>query len=657
MSTQTPPSRDPRDPVPEPPLGPGPTDSDPLFDDGFVEEDAKKGHGTWWLALGAVGVVYGDIGTSPLYAFREALRPAARDGVTEAEILGVVSLLIWALILIVGLKYVLFLLRADNQGEGGILSLYALVQTRARRAGLIFFLGVVGASLFFGDAIITPAISVLSAVEGLELIHPDMDDWILPIAVGILVGLFFVQKRGSGGLAAWFGPITAVWFLTLAGTGLAQMVHKPQVLLAFDPFHAVAFVAEQGTVGFVVLGAVFLAVTGAEALYADLGHFGRKPIQLAWFLLIFPSLVLNYLGQGALVLDDPAALKNPLFLLVPTWLLPPLVGLATVATVIASQAVITGAFSMTRQAIQLGLLPRFEIRHTSEHSTGQIYLPAINWMLLAGVLILVLSFRSSDALAAAYGIGVSGTMVVTTALAFVMLTRVWNWTKAAAAAICLPLLCVEMCFLSANLLKLPDGGYVPVMLAMVLFVTMWIWHRGTRYLYQRDQDRTVPLDEFVPQIEARQVLTAPGTAIFLTGDPTVTPPALLHNLKHNYVLHEHVVVMTFQTMDEPHVPDERRAVIEKIDDRFTKVRIRYGFMQTPNVTRALNVCRKQGLKMEGMKTTFFVSRRKLVAEAHVGLPLWQARIYVLVSRLATDTSDYYHLPRDRVVEVGLQMPI
>jgi len=632
--------------------------SDPFdADTGAGENGGREKSGTLWLALGAVGVVYGDIGTSPLYAFREALRPAAQDGVTEAEVLGVVSLLVWALILIVGMKYVLFLLRADNRGEGGILSLYALVQNRTRRAALVFGLGVVGAGLFFGDAIITPAISVLSAVEGMELITPVFEPYILTIAAGILVALFMVQRRGSGRLAAWFGPITAIWFLTLAITGFAQFVTAPRVLWALDPAHAVAFVLDHGWVGFVVLGAIFLAVTGAEALYADLGHFGRKPIQLAWFGLVFPALVLNYLGQGALVLENPAALKNPLFLLVPGWVLPFLVGLATVATVIASQAVITGAFSMTRQAVQLGLLPRFEIRHTSEHSTGQIYLPSINRMLLAGVLCLVFSFESSDALAAAYGIGVSGTMVVTTALAFIMMTKVWNWHVGAALAVCLPLLVIETGFLSSNLMKLPDGGYVPVLLAAALVLTMWTWSRGTANLQSRMHDKVVPLDTFIPEIEAREVLTVPGTAIFLTSDHTVTPPALLHNLKHNHVLHEHIVVLTVETLDEPHVSDDRRGIIENKDERFDVVRVQYGFMQTPNVTRALNICRKQGLKLEGRRMAFFVGRRRLMAEANVGLPLWQARIYVFLSRLAADPSSFYHLPRDRVVEVGLQVAV
>lgn len=619
---------------------------------------ANKGHGrTAALTLGAVGVVYGDIGTSPLYAFREALRPAAADGLTEAEVLGVVSLLLWALVLIVTLKYVLFLLRADNRGEGGVLSLFALVQKHPQRTGVVFLLGVIGAALFFGDAIITPAISVLSAVEGLKLITPMFEPYILPISVAVLFALFLVQSRGTAMLARWFGPITALWFLAMAAAGLAQIMVHPGVLVALNPAYAANFISQQGLVAFIVLGAVFLAVTGAEALYADLGHFGRRPIQIAWFMLVFPALGLNYLGQGALVLTHPEALENPFFLLVPTWALPGMVLLATLATVIASQAVITGAFSMTRQAIQLGLLPRFEIRHTSATETGQIFVPVINLVLLAGVLILVSEFQTSSALASAYGIAVSGTMIVTTLLAYRMLRDVWHWNRLLSGILILPLLVIETTFLAANVLKVPDGGYVPLLLGALVVVMMWTWAAGTRQVFERSRKISVPLNDFIVRIEKGTALRTPGVAVFLTSDIDAAPPALLHNLKHNGVLHEHVIVVTVETADVPRVPEAERASIERLTDRFERVRLRFGFMETPNVNRALGLCRKQGLDFEGRKTSFFLGRRKLVASSDVGMPLWQDRLFILMSRFAADPSDFYHLPRDRVVELGSQVAV
>ena len=619
--------------------------------------DGKSRSRTAALTVGAVGVVYGDIGTSPLYAFREALRPAAADGLTEAEVLGVVSLLLWALVLVVTLKYVLFLLRADNRGEGGVLALFALVQSYPKQSALVFFLGVAGAALFFGDAIITPAISVLSAVEGLNLVTPVFEPFVLPISMAVLFALFVIQSRGTGPLARWFGPITVLWFLAMAAAGIAQIVAVPSVLVAIYPGYAFQFLTHHGLVAFVVLGAVFLAVTGAEALYADLGHFGRRPIQIAWFALVFPALGLNYLGQGALVLAHPEALQNPFFLLVPSWALPGMVLLATLATVIASQAVITGAFSMTRQAVQLGLLPRFDIRHTSAAETGQIFLPAVNIMLLVGVLILVSEFQTSTALAAAYGIAVSGTMIVTTLLAYRMLNRVWRWRAIAAFALVFPVLLVEATFLAANLVKVPDGGYVPLLLGLAIVVMMWTWAKGTRQLFERSRDLAVPLMDFIPRIERGSALRTPGVSVFLTSDPGATPPALLHNLKHNGVLHEHIIIVTVETADLPRVPDRDRAVIEHLSERFESVRLRFGFMETPNVNRALGTCRKQGLDFEGKKTSFFLGRRKLVASPDVGMPVWQDRLFILMSRLAADPSDYYRLPRDRVVELGAQVAV
>ena len=613
---------------------------------------------TFALTLGAVGVVYGDIGTSPLYALREALAPAAADGLEPAEVIGVVSLLLWALILIVTAKYVLVLLRADNHGEGGVLALYALVQSAARRSRTVLFvLAVTGAALFFGDALITPAISVLSAVEGLKLVTPAFDPYVLPLAVGILAALFLVQSRGTGPLARWFGPVTALWFAVMGTLGLAQVIMAPGILAAFSPIHAIGFLTEHGMTAFVVLGAVFLAVTGAEALYADLGHFGRGPIRRAWFALVFPALALNYLGQGALVLSDPAALSNPFFLLAPDWALMPLVLLATVATVIASQAVITGAFSMTRQAIQLGLLPRFEIRHTSAGQSGQIFLPVVNVALLAGVLLLVAEFGSSSALASAYGIAVSGTMVVTTGLAMLMLRHGRGWSWSLVVLVAAPILLIEGAFLAANMIKVPDGGYVPLALGALIGIAMWTWARGTRHLVRRSQKAAVPLDGFIARIERGSALHAPGTAIYLTSDPASTPPALLHNLKHNHVLHEQIIVVTVETMDTPRVDPADRARIERLNERFFRVTLRFGFMETPNVNRALGECRRDRLSFKNRRATFFVGRRKLVASTTVGMPLWQDRLYILMSRLATDPSDFYRLPRDRVVELGSQIAV
>ncbi|MFT4795745.1 MAG: KUP system potassium uptake protein [Paracoccaceae bacterium] len=609
------------------------------------------------LTLGAVGIVYGDIGTSPLYAFREALRPAADDGLTDGDVLGVVSLLLWALILIVNLKYVLFLLRADNRGEGGVLSLFALVQAHPKRAGATFVLGITGAALFFGDAIITPAISVLSAVEGMKLITPLFAPYVIPISIGILVSIFMMQRRGTADLARWFGPITAVWFVVMGALGVAQIISAPAILAAFDPRYAVSFLLDHGNVGFVVLGAVFLSVTGAEALYADLGHFGRKPIQMAWLLLVFPALALNYLGQGALVLQTPAAASDPFFLMVPGWALPALVILATIATVIASQAVITGAFSMTRQAIQLGLLPRFEIRHTSMTETGQIYLPVINALLLAGVIIVVLVFQTSTALAASYGIAVSGTMIVTTALAYRMLHAVWGVHRVVAAVALAPIFIIEVALFTANMSKITDGGYVPLLLSAVLVTVMRTWSRGARKLFDQARKLSIPLQDFIPMIERGSALRAPGAAVFLTSDGSATPPALLHNLKHNHVLHDRIIVLTVKTCDVPRVLDSDRAVIERLSDRFERVTLRFGFMETPNINRALGLCRKQGLRYDGMKITFFLGRRKLVARPETGMSGWQDHVYILMSRLAADPSDFYHLPRARVVEIGSQVAV
>jgi KUP system potassium uptake protein len=608
------------------------------------------------LSLGAVGVVYGDIGTSPLYALREALHHAAGDGLDRAEVLGVVSLLLWALILIVTIKYVLLLVRLDNQGEGGTLSLLALFQGALdRRTAPVLGLAIAGTALFFADAAITPAISVLSAVEGLRLVTPVFDPYVVPLTVAILAALFAVQSRGTASVGRWFGPITALWFVAMAVAGLAHIGDDPGVLVAFDPRHALTFIAGHGLIGFVVLGSVFLAVTGAEALYADMGHFGRLPIQLAWMALVFPALSLNYLGQGALVLAHPEALENPFFLLVPGWALLPMVLLATVATVIASQAVITGAFSVARQAVQLGLLPRFEVRHTSATHGGQVYLPRVNRLLLIGVLLLVLLFQTSGALASAYGIAVTGAMIIDTILALLVLHHVRAWPLASAAILVAPFLTVEAAFLCANLLKLHHGGYMPVLLGAWLALVMVTWVRGTAILAETARKESVPLAALIPSLgRSSKLLRAPGTAVFLTSAPETAPSALLHNLKHNHVLHEHNVVLTIRTDPAPYVPDARRIELERLGEEFTLVCASFGYMDEPSVPKVLMLCRQHGLRLELMTTSFFLSRRSIRASAAYGMPLWQDQLFIGLARAAATASDYYGVPTNRAVELGQQ---
>ncbi|MFB2565548.1 potassium transporter Kup [Rhizobium sp. IMFF44] len=609
-----------------------------------------------YLSLGSIGVVYGDIGTSPLYAFREALKPVAADGLTRGEVISVVSLMFWTLTIIVTIKYVLFLLRADNDGEGGTLSLLALLMKTANgHTAILMLLGLLGAALFLGDAMITPALSVLSAVEGLKLVTPQLSDYIVPISVAILALLFAIQSHGTGAVARFFGPITALWFIVMGLAGIMHISDDYSILAALNPWYAVSFLMREGFLGVVVLGAVFLTVTGAEALYADLGHFGRRPIQWAWFVLVFPSLTLNYFGQGALVLRDPMAMSDPFFLMYPHWAILPVVILATMATIIASQAVITGAFSLTRQAIHLGFLPRMEILFTSETNTGQIFLPSVNTVLFFGVIFLVLAFKTSDALATAYGISVTGAMVVTSIMAFEFVRVRWNWTLPMAVAVLTPLLLLEFVFLGANLLKIHDGGYVPVMIATAFTVIMWTWRRGTSILMEKTRHTDIPLSSFVSSIERKSDHSpahVPGTAIFLTSDPESAPAALLHNLKHNHVLHDKNVILTIRTINKPRVAQEDRYTVEKVSDRFSRVELRFGFMESQNVSQALATLRKTGLKFDIMSTSFYLGRRKLVPDAKSGMPHWQDRLYIALANAATDPSDYFRLPANRVVELG-----
>ena len=617
------------------------------------------GHGGFWkLTLGSIGVVYGDIGTSPLYAMREAMVAASDDGLSPSEVIGIVSLLLWTLILIVTLKYVVLILRADNNGEGGTLSLVALAQRAVgKRTPWIFGVGVAGAALFYGDAIITPAISVLSAVEGLTLVEPRFAEWVEPTAIAILVVLFIIQSRGTESVATWFGPITLVWFLTIGGLGLYHVGDKPAILAAINPLEAVQFLIDHGLGSLAVMGSVFLAVTGAEALYADIGHFGRGPIRIAWTSVVLPALALNYIGQGSLVLANPEAAHNSFYLLAPSWGLLPLVLLATVAAVIASQAVISGAYSLTHQAVQLGLLPRFEVRHTSESTVGQVYLPKVNWLLLAGVVALVLIFGSSASLASAYGIAVTGTMIITSLLAFTVFRNLWGWSLGLAALVIAPFLLVELIFLSANLEKFFDGGFVPVMLACAVGLLMLTWVRGSAILLLKAHAESISIRSLLRMLESSSVARAPGTAVFLTSDPDAAPSALLHNLKHNHVLHERNIIVTVATATTPTVPDSERIVIEPMDKDFSRVRLTFGYMEQPNVPMALSLAKKQGVKFDVMSTSFFLNRRTLKPSPDQRMPLWQDRLFIAMTKSASDPTSFYRLPSNRVLELGQQMVV
>jgi len=613
------------------------------------------------LTIGAVGVVYGDIGTSPLYAFREALRPVVADGLARGEVLGLLSLLIWTLLLIVTVKYVIFLLRADNNGEGGVLALYTLARLASGRRSIpVLALAIAGAALFAGDAMITPAISVLSAVEGAGILFPQLGHWVVPATVGILVALFSVQQRGTAAIAGAFGPITVLWFLVLALLGIWHIADDPGVLASLNPVWAVYFIAEHQIVAFIVLGAVFLAVTGAEALYADLGHFGRKPITIAWLVLIFPALVLNYMGQGALVLSDPTALDNPFFRMAPEPLLPALVALATVATVIAAQAVISGAYSMARAATQLGLCPRMTIHHTSHDQRGQIYIAAVNWALLVAVTYLVVSFETSEALASAYGIAVTGTMIVTTALAVIYISRI-GVPLSAAILMALPIGAVELAFLASNLTKITHGGYIPIIVALVAGTAMWAWWRGSQIIRMKIHKRLISLESFARSIAGSvakgTVDLVPGTAFFLTPDPDVVPSALLHNLKHNHVLHEQTVLLTIETLRVPYAALEERAQWQPLDGQLSRLTLRFGYMETPNVAHAMVHARKAGLKFDVMRSSFFIGRRRPVVTGHRATTRILDRLYALLYRFSADPSDFYHLPRDRVVELGERVAV
>jgi KUP system potassium uptake protein len=612
----------------------------------------------WPLTLGAIGVVYGDIGTSPIYAFKEAAVAATGEAqVMPSTVLGILSLIVWSLLLLVTLKYVFVLLRAGYSGEGGTFALMALAQSVVQRnQHVILLLGIAGASFLYGDAAITPALSVISAVEGLAVVAPAFEKAVVPLSMAILIGLFAIQSRGTGRIGAFFGPIILVWFVALAVIGLVRIAEHPEVLSALNPVYGVSFLLSNGLIGFTVLGLVFLAVTGVEALYADLGHFGRVPIQTAWLGVALPALVVNYMGQGALVLGNPVAIQNPFFLMFPEWSRWPVLLLTTAATVIASQAVITGTYSLTRQAIQLGLLPRFSIRHTSEEVAGQIYMPRVNWLLLGAVLLLVAVFKTSSALASAYGVAVTATMITTSLMAFVVLRGRWLWPAWQVAALLVPLLGIELVFFSANVIKLVQGAWMPIAAALFLAAVMLTWRRGTRILAAEERAHS-DLRTVLNSLERKPPLRVSGTAVFLTATPEAAPSSLLHNLKHNHMLHERNILLTIKGAGAPRVPNSERVKIEPLSESFTAVTLTYGFMETPDVMKGLQLCRHRGLNIDPPATSFFLSRRTLRPTPKSQMGRLQERLFIWLSRSAENATTYFQIPSDRVVEIGTQIVV
>jgi len=637
--------------------GPEPASNIPAHDDG------PGRRGLLGLAIGAVGVVFGDIGTSPLYAFKESFSGGHALGVTHDNVVGVLSLMSWALFAIVTLKYVVLMMRADNRGEGGIMALMALVRrsldSDPKLRTVLLALGMFGAALFYGDGMITPAISVLSAVEGLEVVTPVLKPYVIPITLIVITALFLVQQTGTGRVGAFFGPITVVWFSVLGALGLHSIWQYPSVLEALNPYWGIHFFMDNGALGFFVLGAVVLAVTGAEALYADMGHFGKRPIRLAWLWFVFPALLLNYFGQGALLLRQPEAIKHPFFYLAPEWALLPLVLLATMATVIASQAVITGAYSVTRQAIQLGYCPRLMIEHTSEREIGQVYLPWINWGLYFAVVGLVLGFGSSSNLAGAYGIAVTATMAIDSILIFFVMRKLWNWPLLVALPVSAVFLTIDLAFLGANLVKILDGGWFPMIVGVVVFVVMSTWKRGREILFDRLRPGAIALEPFIKSLILSPPARVPGTAIFLTGSQEGVPHALLHNLNHNKVLHERVVLLTVRAEDIPHVPDSQRIEIHDLGDDFFGMVVHYGFKDDPDLPAALELAAGKGMEFNMLETSFFLSRQTLVPieSRGMGMALWREKIFAAMSRNAASATAFFKIPTNRVVELGTRIEL
>ncbi len=633
-----------------------------ILEPGATEDrEPPSGRRLGILSLAALGVVYGDIGTSPLYAVRECFHGSHPVPVTPANILGILSLITWSLVVVVSVKYLGYVMRADNRGEGGILALMALIHPggsgRGGRRWLLVAMGLFGAALLYGDGTITPAISVLSAVEGLEVATTAFKPFVIPITIAILIGLFLFQKRGTQGVGSIFGPIMALWFTVIALLGVSGIVRNPAVLRAVNPAHAVHTVTHNGFVGFAVLGAVFLVVTGGEALYADIGHFGKRPIRLAWFVLVLPALLLNYYGQGALLMSRSTAAHNPFYLLAPGWATYPLVLLATVATVIASQAIISGAFSLTRQAIQLGYSPRMKIEHTSEEEIGQVYMPAVNWTIMVVTIGLVVAFKRSTNLAAAYGVAVTTTMVITTLLAFVVARRLWGWNRVVAGIVTVLFLIPDLAFFGANMLKVDQGGWFPLAVAAILFVLMSTWSRGRAILAARLQQEQAPLEEFVADLETQDLPRVEGTAVFLSGSLDTTPTALLHHIKHNKVLHERVLVVTVVNEDRPWVPRSQSVEASELGDGIYRIVAHSGFMQSPDIPAVLRHCKEHGLDVDPRQASYFLGREILVPSRWTGLSSWRAKLFTFMSRNALPPTSFFGIPHNRAIELGAEVEL
>jgi KUP system potassium uptake protein len=610
------------------------------------------------LCLASLGIVYGDIGTSPLYALRECFYGDHAVPPTPANVLGVLSLILWSLILIISVKYLILILRADNRGEGGILALATLVSDVARRGKALFLLGLFGAALLYADGMITPAISVLSAVEGLHVATPFFDPYVIPAAIGILIALFFFQSRGTTGVGKIFGPVTMLWFLVISLLGIHQIGRAPGVLWAINPVHGVEFFVNNGAQGFVVLGAVFLAVTGGEALYADIGHFGTAPIRMTWFAIVLPALTLNYFGQGALLLSDPSAAVNPFYRMAPAWALYPMVVLATAAAVIASQAIISGAFSLTMQAIQLGYMPRLKVNYTSARIIGQIYVPVVNWALMLASIALVLGFRTSSHLAAAYGVAITTTMLITTILFYLVARHRWHWPTVAALPVAAIFITIDLAFFGANMLKVTHGGWFPLLVSAAILFLMLTWRKGRRVLRTRLGDICLPLDAFLPSVKAETIRRVPGTAVYMSGNRLGTPLALLHNLKHNKVLHQTVVLLTVRTGEVPYLANARdRVALEKLEEGFWRVQVHFGFMEKPDVPAALESVKEPGLRFDSMRTTYFIGRETILATRKLGISAWRGSVFAWMTRNAGDVTSYFCLPPNGVVELGARVEV
>jgi len=618
--------------------------------------DGPRGRQLLKLSLTALGVVYGDIGTSPLYAIRECFHSERGVAVSTANVLGVLSLMFWALILIIAVKYLGYVMRADNRGEGGVLALMALAMSSApKRSGPIVALGLIGAALLYGDGIVTPAISVLSAVEGIEIATPALSEYVVPITIVILVALFWIQERGTAAVGAVFGPVTLIWFLVLPCLGVYRMMDHPSVVVALNPAHGWAFLAREGWTGFLLLGAVFLVVTGGEALYADMGHFGRKPIRLTWYCIVMPALFLNYMGQGALLLEDPKAVESPFYHMAPDWALYPLIVLSTGATIIASQALISGAFSVTRQATMLGFWPRVRVQHTSADEIGQIYVPSINWALMACTIALVLGFRSSSALAAAYGIAVTTTMLITTLLAYVVAVERWKWPKPWAVLLTSVLVVIDGAFVGANIVKIPQGGWFPLLVAAVMFTLMTTWRSGRVRLGERIMNQVVPIEDFLELLRVERIVRVPGTAVYMVSHPKGTPPPLMQNAFHHRAVHESVVLLTILIEDIPRVSDRERVTVEELSEGFVRVIAHYGFMESPNVPALLE--REDTPTPPLQYTTFFLGRETVLAANSEGMSIWRKVLFAFMSRNSQRATAFFAVPPDRVVEVGSQIEL